>query len=94
MKRSNQKKVTVNCVDIARIVKQYSLQDNIIVKMDIEGAEYDLLQDFIKKEALKLIDYIAIEFHSYLTPFQRPEDVFLSLFKKQNIQFMRWNRRK
>jgi hypothetical protein len=58
--------------------------------MDIEGAEYDLMQDFIKKDAIKLIDYITIEFHSYVSPFKRPEDVFISMIYKQGIKFMRW----
>ena len=58
--------------------------------MDIEGAEYDLLQDFIKKDAIKLIDFITIEFHSYVSPFKQPEDVFISIFNKQGIKFMRW----
>jgi len=85
--RSNQTKVTVNCVDIARIIKQYSPKDNIIVKMDVEGAEYDLLQDFIRKDAIKLIDYVAIEFHSDLSPFKRPEDLFISLIKILSFLF-------
>ncbi len=60
--------------------------------MDIEGAEYDLLQDFIKKDVIKLIDYIAVEFHPYVSPFKQPEDVFRSLIKNQGIQFMSWAR--
>ncbi len=60
--------------------------------MDVEGAEYDLLQDFIIKDAIRLIDYITIEFHSGISPFKTPDDVFLSLINKQGIQFMKWNR--
>jgi hypothetical protein len=60
--------------------------------MDIEGAEYGLLQDFIKKDAFKLIDYIAIEFHPYVSTFKHPEDVFRSLIKNQGIKFMNWAR--
>jgi hypothetical protein len=58
--------------------------------MDIEGAEYDLLQDFIRKDAFKLIDYIAIEFHNFLSPFKKSEDVFKSLIKNQGIQLLNW----
>ncbi len=49
--------MTVQSLDIARIIKQYSENDTIIVKMDIEGSEYDLIQDFAKKDVFKLIDY-------------------------------------
>ncbi len=58
--------------------------------MDIEGAEYELLQDFIRKDAMKLIDYIAVEFHPSLSPFGRPEDLFISLVKIFGVNFMQW----
>ena len=59
--------------------------------MDIEGSEYDLIQDFIVKDAMKLIDYIAIEFHSFVSPFNRPEDVLYSLIKLFGVKFLSWN---
>jgi hypothetical protein len=59
--------------------------------MDVEGAEYDLLLDFIKKDAMKLIDFIAIEFHNDLSPFKRPEDLFKSLIKLYGVKFLNWN---
>ncbi len=59
--------------------------------MDIEGAEYDLLQDFIRKDALKLIDYIAVEFHLSLSPFKRPEDLFVQLIRIFGVHFLPWN---
>jgi hypothetical protein len=58
--------------------------------MDIEGAEYDLLQDFIKKDAIKLIDYIAVEFHPSLSPFKRPEDAFISLINLFRVRILPW----
>ena len=60
--------------------------------MDVEGAEYDLLQDFIKKDAIKLIDFITIEFHSGISPFKSPDDAFISIINKHGIQFMQWNK--
>ncbi len=84
--------MTVDSLDIARIIKKYSQRDNVIVKIDVEGAEYELLVDFIKKDALKLIDYIAIEFHSYVSPFKTPEDVFFSLIKHSGVEFLKWSR--
>lgn len=84
-------KVTTNCVDIARIINQYKPKDNIVVKIDVEGAEYELLQDFIKKDAMKLIDYMVVEFHTYVSPFKTPEDLFISLIKNQGINFINWS---
>ncbi len=83
--------MTVQSLDIARIIKQYSEKDIVVIKMDIEGSEYDLLQDFTKKDVFKLIDYIAIEFHTNVSPFQRPEDVLLSLIQLFGVKFLSWN---
>ncbi len=83
--------MTVNCVDIARMLRKFRPKDKVIMKMDIEGAEYDLIQDFIKKDVLKLVDFMAAEFHSFVSPFKNPEDVFKSLFKLFNVQYMHWN---
>ena len=59
--------------------------------MDIEGAEYDLLQDFIKKDALRYIDYLAVEFHSSLSPFKTVEETFTALIKFFGIKFLKWS---
>ena len=83
--------MTVQSLDIARIIKQYSEKDIVVIKMDIEGSEYDLLQDFAKKDVFKLVDYIAIEFHTNVSPFQRPEDVLLSLIQLFGVKFLSWN---
>jgi hypothetical protein len=83
-------KKTVKCVDIARVIGQYTQKDNIILKMDIEGAEYDLLQDFIKKNVIELIDYIAVEFHSYASSFNNINDVFMSLINLYKVKFINW----
>lgn len=83
-------KITVDCKHISRIIKRYNVNDLIVVKMDIEGAEYDLLLDFFKHDVFKYIDYIAVEYHKYLSKFATPEDVFLSLFKLYNTTFIDW----
>lgn len=38
--------------------------ETIVVKMDIEGAEVDLLEKMINDESIKLISYLYVEFHS------------------------------
>ena len=58
------KNVTVNGIDIAEILAKYSPDDEIVLKIDIEGSEYDLLLHLIKTGTLHLVDIIAIEFHN------------------------------
>lgn len=36
----------------------------VVVKMDIEGAEYDVLKSMLENDAMKLVNYLIIEFHS------------------------------
>jgi hypothetical protein len=59
--RSNRTKENIKLADIAKLIKQYKETDNIIVKMDIEGAEYNLIEDFIRRGVIKLIDYLDVE---------------------------------
>ena len=58
--------------------------------MDIEGAEYDLMIDFINKGVLKLIDYIAIEYHPKIAPFKKPQEVFNKIITTNGIKFAEW----
>jgi hypothetical protein len=85
--------VNIDSLDVARIIKIYSESDTLVLKMDIEGAEYDLLQDFFKKNVSKLIDHIAIEYHSDLSPFKKPEDVIEFFLKLSGVKLLAWNRR-
>jgi hypothetical protein len=59
--------------------------------MNVEGAEYDLLQDFIVKDALKLIDYMAVFYHLGISSLKTPEDVFNSLINKQGVKSINWH---
>jgi hypothetical protein len=86
--------VTVRSKDIAAIIKQYSEKDTVIVKMDIEGAEYEVLLDFIKKDVYKLIDHMYIEFHSFASPFRNPEDVLRKIITNSAVKFLPWYRKK
>lgn len=82
--------LTVRCLDVAKMINKYEIKDYVVVKIDIEGAEYDLIMHLIKENAIEKIDYLIIEFHKYLSKFKEPEDVFSSLFKLYNISYKSW----
>ena len=90
--RSGKKKITVSCRDIASIISRYSVTDFVVVKMDIEGAEFDLLIDFIKKDVFKIIDYIAVEFHSGQTKYKTAQDVLMKIIQNSGSDFANWSR--
>ena len=57
-----QDKISVPCVDLAKIIKD-SNSNFIVVKMDIEGAEFEVLQHLIKENVLQKINHLYVEFH-------------------------------
>lgn len=55
----------VSCLSLSNFIKNnFNQNDKIIIKMDIEGAEYDVLEEMIKDKTIDWVDYIAIEWHS------------------------------
>lgn len=61
-----EKPVIVKAFDFsAWIMKNFHDSDNIVIRMDIEGAEYKVLQDMIDKESIKLVKHLIVEFHQH-----------------------------
>jgi FkbM family methyltransferase len=55
----------VSCFDFSRfILENFSKDDNIIVKMDIEGSEYDVLEKMIVDGSIEYLNHISVEWHS------------------------------
>ncbi|GHB37238.1 FkbM family methyltransferase [Mongoliitalea lutea] len=73
--------------------KEYEV---IIVKLDIESAEYAVLDDIIKSGSIKNIDHIFVEFHSqYFDVNDRPkylekERLLIEKMKKMNVGVSIW----
>jgi FkbM family methyltransferase len=88
--RSNKTSITVNGIDIAELLKKYDHNDEIVMKIDIEGTEYPLLRHLIKKDVLSLVDVIAVEYHDrFIKNETSIEDIQL-YFKKCNIKSVSW----
>ena len=64
-KSNKNKAITVKTISAGDLINKYSRdRDIVIIKMDIEGAEYHVIEDIIKKDALKSITRIYIEWHT------------------------------
>jgi len=88
-------KQIVECIDFTNYLyeKKLSGYDFIVVKMDIEGAEYsiiDSLYKFFKKENIKLIDYLIIEFHPKTLRNIKNQDKYLKYLEKMDIEISKW----
>ncbi len=55
---------TLPCIDLANyLLRTFSSEDYLILKLDIEGAEYDVLERLIQAQALLLIKELYVEYH-------------------------------
>jgi len=56
--------VTVECLDFSQWIKNnFSKRDRLVLKMDVEGAEYPVLEKMITDGSIDYIDELIIEFH-------------------------------
>ena len=50
------------CIDIGKWISQFK-DDFILLKMNIEGAEYQILEHMIKDGSIKYVDELYVQFH-------------------------------
>jgi len=56
--------IDVQTVDFADwLDKTVAPQDKVVCKMDIEGAEFDVLEHLLKRKKARLIDLLLVEWH-------------------------------
>ncbi|WP_454849799.1 FkbM family methyltransferase [Rhizobium binxianense] len=64
-----QTEVEVETIDFSKwLQKTVSPDDNVTIKMDIEGAEYAIIRRMIKTGAISLVDTLICEFHQNRYP--------------------------
>lgn len=57
--------IQVECIDFSRwILDTFSKEDKIVLKMDIEGAEYEVLNKMIDDKSIEYINKLYPEFHA------------------------------
>lgn len=70
--------IEVPSIDISRWIQEnFSIDDFIIFKMDIEGGEYDLIPHLLKNNTFKYINELYIEFHNHKVGKSIKDDKFL-----------------
>lgn len=62
-KFDNDKVYNVNCIKTSEFIFSLNKEDYIILKLDIEGAEYEVLDDLIETGAINMIKELYVEFH-------------------------------
>ena len=90
---SNYANIEVSGIDLAELVKMYDKDDEIVMKIDIEGTEYPLLLHLIKENALNLVDILAVEYHREIVkdmPIKIIENFVTEYLKYYNISTVKW----
>jgi len=80
----------VECIDLARWIRENTIAENYnILKLDVEGAEYDIIPHLLEMNIHNIIDEWCIEFHgSVKTPNYDP-DVITNI-KKYAKKIVDW----
>ena len=85
------KSVQVNCIDFSKYLKaNINKDDYVICKMDIEGAEYEVLGKLIDEDTIDLIDEIYIEWHNHLLKSSYDTNAFIQEMKDRDIKVESW----
>jgi FkbM family methyltransferase len=59
-----QEMIEVDCIDISDIINKYSDEDYIVVKIDVEGAEYEIVRKMIRDGTIDKVNELFVEWHS------------------------------
>ncbi len=62
---------TVKTLDFSEFLFTFNQDDYIVVKLDIEGAEYEVVESILNTGAIEMIDELFIEWHDHLFPHKR-----------------------
>ncbi len=69
-----QPKVTIKTIDFSKWIKENLQKDDyVILKMDIEGAEYKVLQKMFDEETIDYVNKLYIEFHDHWMKLEQNE---------------------
>ena len=63
IKNENFKTIKIQCIDICEIIMKFEEYEKIILKLDIEGAEYEVLNRLINTKLISKINKLYIEWH-------------------------------
>ena len=81
---------TVATIDLAEFLqRQVVAADYVVIKMDIEGAEYDLVPHLLSTGASRLIDELLVECHTNINSCCRGDKRRLFYHARQLVQRLR-----
>jgi hypothetical protein len=81
----------VECIDFSEFLKN-NIEKNseVICKMDIEGAEFEVLDKIINDKTVKLIDILYIEWHSHLLNGEYNVNIIIEKLQSMGVNVDGW----
>jgi len=58
--------ISVSCSNISTILNRYSLEDYIVIKLDVEGSEFCIIRKMVADNMIKMIKDLYVEWHTPL----------------------------
>lgn len=88
--------IIINLIRLSDFIK--SLQSNeIVLKIDVEGCEFDIINDLIDEKSLLKIRHVYVEFHNYAIDkdkvpyYNKNKNDIIRIFKEKGVGFTEWN---
>lgn len=90
------KEIQVASVDFSDTLKRLQLLSQageVLIKMDIEGAEFEVLEKMIRDETIKLVSHLWVEWHdSKMTPeYTVRKEKIIDYLKRNKISWSEWS---
>lgn len=81
--------IKLECIDFAKYLQTFESDTNIFLKLDVEGAEYEIIDHLIETKTLPLIKKLNVEWHPHCR-LDRVKDInyYTNIFEKNNIQLV------
>jgi FkbM family methyltransferase len=91
--RPHDNKIEVDCVGITELLSNYSNDDFIVMKMDVEGAEFEILRKALSDGSLSKINEIYVEFHTNHVKGESTATVheLIRQITNTGVRFFDWN---
>jgi FkbM family methyltransferase len=78
----------VDCIDLSKFISK--LKGKLFLKLDIEGAEFCVLDKMIKDKSILSVDTIFIEWQEDMIKENVSRDKYIDFFNKNHIKYFEW----
>jgi FkbM family methyltransferase len=83
-------KEVVDCIDISEFISKFDVNDYIIMKLDVEGAEYPILEKMIENKTIGYINELYVEWHNHMLKNKFNQNSIIENIYRNNIILHPW----